>query len=494
LLNHNYFDLGKLQGKKQVVHDVILPKWANNVDDFIKKHREALESEYVSAHLHEWIDLVFGYKQKGPPAVEAMNVFYYCCYEGAVNLDAITDPAEREALEGMIQNFGQVPCQLLRESHPVRTPWSEHRTKLLKSDTRRPDVLLYPTHWRPYCVELAGGQEGVKNPLVFIEHPGSQIKSLLQYGTADSLVTISSDGTVGHHNWLPYDRNTANYFYFEKDPTLANSKTRRRLPGPFTRGVMLKSKVFAVTPDSRYILYGGSWDCSLRLYSLARGKEICSAIRHTDLITCLSIDVEGTFCITGSRDTTVIVWEMVENQTGGNMQAKSFQVLYGHDKPVSTVSISICLDVALSGSKDGSVNIHTVKEGQYLKTLRPPGHEPDFTVEHLVLSSQGHTVFTGHNGHQHSLHVFTLNGRHLASVEVSHRVTGLLSSGDHVLAGDENGDLSLRDLITLDTVTCLPLQLPIQTLALTTGNSHILAPLRDGKIIVVGLAGIPETV
>ena len=40
---------------------VKLPPWAQNPVDFIHKHRMALESEHVSAHLHEWIDLIFGY-------------------------------------------------------------------------------------------------------------------------------------------------------------------------------------------------------------------------------------------------------------------------------------------------------------------------------------------------------------------------------------------------------------------------------------------------
>ena len=35
--------------------------------------RDALESEYVSQHLHLWIDLIFGYQQKGPEALKADN-------------------------------------------------------------------------------------------------------------------------------------------------------------------------------------------------------------------------------------------------------------------------------------------------------------------------------------------------------------------------------------------------------------------------------------
>ena len=64
------------------------------------------------------------------------------------------------------------------------------------------------------------------------------------------------------------------------------------------------------------------------------------------------------------------------------------------------------------------------------------------------------------------------------SETTSHRITGLISSDDQVLCGDENGDLVLRDLYSLAVLTTLPLQLLIQTLALTENKSHILAPLR----------------
>ena len=62
-----------LNSKDEKIDDVILPKWAENPDDFLKKMRDALESDYVNNNLNKWIDLIFGYKQRGEEAIKSNN-------------------------------------------------------------------------------------------------------------------------------------------------------------------------------------------------------------------------------------------------------------------------------------------------------------------------------------------------------------------------------------------------------------------------------------
>lgn len=63
--------------------DVVLPPWAKgDPREFIRLHRKALECDYVSSRLHEWIDLIFGCKQRGSTARDAVNVFHHWFYEG----------------------------------------------------------------------------------------------------------------------------------------------------------------------------------------------------------------------------------------------------------------------------------------------------------------------------------------------------------------------------------------------------------------------------
>ncbi|TKS66257.1 Neurobeachin-like protein 1 [Collichthys lucidus] len=453
LENQNGFDLGRLQISKERVNDVVLPKWAKSPEDFIYKHRKALESEYVSAHLHEWIDLIFGYKQRGPAAVEALNVFYYCTYEGAVDLDAITDEKERKALEGMISNFGQTPCQLLK-----------------------------------------GISDSV--PLVKAVVPKNQSHSFITQGSPDTMVAVSRNCLVGTHGWLPYNKNISNYFTFIKDPTVSNTKTQRFLSGPFAPGVEVTAGLFVVSHDGKLLFSGGHWDNSLRVTSLVKGKTVGQHIRHMDIVTCLSTDHCGIHLISGSRDTTCMVWQVL--QQGGapvGLYPKPVQVLYGHTDEVVSVSISTELDMAVSGSRDGTVIIHTVRRGQYMRCLRPPCDSSlPLSILHLAVSWEGHLlVHTCVEGKatlkdKNALHLYSVNGKHLCSEPLKEQMTDMCVSGEYVVIGSEQGYLSIRDLYSLSLCSePMDMRVPVRCVSVTKEQSHVLVGLEDGKLIIVGV-------
>ncbi len=72
LRNTNRFDLGVKQDGERL-DDVVLPPWASSPEEFVQINRDALESDYVSNNIHLWIDLIFGYKQRGKAAELVIN-------------------------------------------------------------------------------------------------------------------------------------------------------------------------------------------------------------------------------------------------------------------------------------------------------------------------------------------------------------------------------------------------------------------------------------
>uniref|UniRef100_A0A663LWM3 Neurobeachin-like protein 2 n=1 Tax=Athene cunicularia TaxID=194338 RepID=A0A663LWM3_ATHCN len=492
LENQNGFNLGQLQISKDVVNDVVLPKWAHSPEDFIYKHRKALESEYVSAHLHEWIDLIFGYKQRGPAAVEALNVFYYCTYEGAVDLDALTDEKERKALEGMINNFGQTPCQLLKEPHPQRLSAEEVVQRLTKSDTSTLNLFQHLTELKSFFIE--GISDGV--PIVKAVVPRNQSRSFISQGSPEILVTASLNCVIGTHGWLPYDKNISNYFTFIRDTTVTNPKTQRNMSGPFAPGLEITSKLFAVSHDAKLLFSGGHWDNSIRVTSLTKGKLIGQHIRHMDIVTCLAIDYCGIHLISGSRDTTCMIWQIVHQ--GGvpvGLAPKPLQILYGHTDEVSSVGISTELDMAVSGSRDGTVIVRTIRKGQYVRTLRPPCESSLLlTVPNLAVSWEGHiVVHTSIEGKttlkdKNALHLYSVNGKYLGSETLKEEVSDMCVTGEYIVMGSLQGFLSIRDLYSLSlSISPLAMRLPIHCISVTKEYSHILVGLEDGKLIIVGV-------
>ncbi|VBB25785.1 unnamed protein product [Acanthocheilonema viteae] len=119
LINKEKLNLGVRQNG-DIVDDVILPTWCQgSARLFVLIHRQALESSIVSSTLNYWIDLIFGYKQTGKAAIDAINVFHPATYRVNTMSDINEEPDElsNSALQAMIQTYGQMPLQLFHSPH-----------------------------------------------------------------------------------------------------------------------------------------------------------------------------------------------------------------------------------------------------------------------------------------------------------------------------------------------------------------------------------------
>jgi hypothetical protein len=127
--NRNRFKLG-LKQDGTTVDDVVLPLWAKGSPaEFIRLHRDALESEYVSKNLHHWIDLTFGHKQRPPwltggsnESVTANNIYINTTYSDSVNMEYLVKQHNHlyKAVIKQIDSFGQCPEVLFSEPHVER--------------------------------------------------------------------------------------------------------------------------------------------------------------------------------------------------------------------------------------------------------------------------------------------------------------------------------------------------------------------------------------
>lgn len=494
LRNINDLDLGVNTNTKERVNDVILPPWAHSAEDFISIHRRALECEHVSRNLHHWIDLIFGYKQKGPRAAEALNVFYYCTYEGAVDLDKIENEMEREAVEGMINNFGQTPSQLLRDAHPQRISQEEQYLKILKHELKSVELTTFLDRVSSRTCDL--GSE--KDPVVYLSQPRAIQRGFLQSGP-DCLYSITKSGLLVTHNWSLNDRDRKG-FQFEADSSKGGAAKLQI--GPFHPALKITSSLFAVSLDGKLLYAGGIWDNSLKVYNIQKGKAVACLSYHSDVITCLATDSCGLYLVTGSSDCTVTIWSISTVATTHNSPDGSsvlpptnnlhtpqpLRTLHGHEQAITSVAIKTDLDLVVSGSLDGLVNVYCIESGQLIRQLSPIGCTGcNVEVSFVTLSYQGQIAFSALDDSSFSVHVYSVNGTHLGSKYVSGRVTNLSTMGDHLVVADDAGDVTISRLSGLKPVFDIPLHVPIETIVCASGNSHILAAMRDGSLAVVGI-------
>eukprot|EP00761_Pharyngomonas_kirbyi_P000202 gb/GECH01000202.1/.p1 GENE.gb/GECH01000202.1/~~gb/GECH01000202.1/.p1 ORF type:complete len:3078 (+),score=643.06 gb/GECH01000202.1/:1-9234(+) len=467
LRNINDLDLGEKQ-TGQKLGDITLPPWAESPEHFIRINREALESEFVSQNLHHWIDLIFGCKQRGEEAVKAHNVFYYLTYEGAVDLDSL-DEVERAAALLQIDNFGQTPIQLFKPEHPRRMNPQE---AFNPRRDRLPNDLEYTR-------------------VIFVTPDRREQRSLvLTKVTDDKVITVGEDGTFAVNKLTPQG--------FMVDSNIGQPCRRLRASFAPNTNIFFQTFEIFLRPSSRelMILSCAHWDSSFTVTSLNSALLSQRVYRHKDVVTCLNICPEGDYVVTGSKDTTVMIWEIEQRKSANVINPEPFHILYGHDDEVTTVTASLDLDVVVSGSKDGTVIVQSLRKGKYIRTIHYPANNA--TVDLVAIHPQGYVVM--YSTADLMIHLYTINGRHLKSIETFEaRINYMRFHENYLITGGDKRVVHIRKYFDLSAVARLDLSKDVMTesaaihsIAFDTYMEYMYVGTSNGSLATYA-ANIPHT-
>lgn len=285
---------------------------------------------------------------------------------------------------------------------------------------------------------------------------------------AERIIFITADHKISSLRWRPSLQDMA--FTMETQPEMA-----AQLEVPLESAVESVAGCLAsavVGKDRQHLVIGscGHWDSTWRLHVLGRDGAIRGMLTHVvahhkNLVTAIAIvpatgggrgETSRVHVVTGSKDTTVMLWEV--DVTSRQPPAQPKHILFGHDDEVTAVAVDRELDAVASCSLDGTCILHSLRSGTYTLTIRPAGAESLLT--RIAISQQGYIIVYSRSDLR--LHLYSINGRTLGSMDIVSPIRAMLVTEDtfFLVTGDDRGNVCVRHVHNLEPITKTPFNLP----------------------------------
>eukprot|EP00397_Hematodinium_sp_SG-2012_P007160 GEMP01007202.1.p1 GENE.GEMP01007202.1~~GEMP01007202.1.p1 ORF type:complete len:894 (+),score=178.15 GEMP01007202.1:174-2855(+) len=322
----------QIQIQEGELGSVELPKWAKgSTKKFIKMHRAALESEYVSRHLPAWIDLIFGYKSRGEEAEKADNLYHPVCYlTPPVSPDL--SPRSASVLETQIEEFGRCPNQIFKEPHPPRLKhpkWDGESSASCWYMLRRAQSNILST-------AEADVPDTEKNLTGIIASLGP-ISPAAQLGP--SLATWKGTESVDYLDGQVYG--------VGQDGSLKVLEVSSARVRTF-RASNVPLKAIKVIEPQLVALAG--CDNTVAVFSTQSGSTLDAQLLHADSVTTLAYAKHSDLLVSGSLDQMVCVWQLTNSYLHVVTNFDTQQSVYA-----STIGVDVHSNVVFAGCDAGGV-------------------------------------------------------------------------------------------------------------------------------------------
>ena len=395
--NLNNFNLGIRRNKTKVA-DVECPPWSNNDPyKFLTYLNLAFESDEVSSNLGNWIDLIFGFKQRGKEAEKYNNIYMFNCYPDLVDIENMS--IEKKRYYYRFVEFGSCPRQLFKKPFDKKESYSGFKQIIDK------DVSVI-------TIELKGNKKEEKK-----EEKEKNI---------DIIELIKEKTNI--QKYFPLAKKGAKLFYsnyngIHLSQKKINEDTYRYDQSLIIYGFGIKFEKYfignsLITDDPPCIMYGegrflleGGYLDGLMLLTDFDNNYVEKIYNPNDKspVTCIVMNKEENIVIVGNKLGIIYAYEVKETTF---LLIRKIQY---NQKAINYLFLSDELNALVSSSEDKYINIYSLPNCKIIHSFEV--EEPQFAL----LSAKPLPVCVIYSKSNKKLLIYSVNGHFINGVEVENK-------------------------------------------------------------------------
>jgi hypothetical protein len=387
-LNVNKLNLG-VEENGNKVNNVLTP-CENNPYEFILTMKQTLEDDNISYSIQNWIDLIFGYKSKGREAEMAYNLFTEASYQEDININSIEDKATfLRRVE-----FGLIPNQIITKETPKRE----------KKDIFYKDKQIFES-----SEKLIATHAQLDNEQTIMKVTNDNTIILKVKSFSDKIILLLNNDYIVEEkiNYSLFDREykdeVSNCVEFGQDLNRISE---------FYFNAPNNDKAIEICNQGKTIIMGGFFDGKIKIKYI--GFESSSTydnyiefrpFNEDSVVLAISVDETEKYLLIGNSKGNVVLYEI-------NLEEKKFErklLIYEQLTPISHIYCSSQLNLWVSASIDGCINIYTLPLCKLVRSIKIETQKCSYAF--LADSPLPCIVIICNEGEADSIYSYSINGK-----------------------------------------------------------------------------------
>ena len=494
-LNKNNLNLtqNKLdsEGKAIIVNDVELPLWCNNLSfNFISELRKNLEKNDLK--INKWIDLIFGYLQRGEKAEENHNIFMAQSYENIVKIDKIIDEDERNSLMRLVE-VGMTPKQIFRKETTQKNERNQRNWKYIYESKKLFVFSIIIPKYDDLVKKLN------ENKSINKENKESIYPKIIKLKCIDSkeLLLINEYNNIIR---FKYKSNLDKHIIENKEMFQVQNISSEYSPS-YT--ISSKDTPIVLYNNNKYMIKAGFWDGRIEMNSLVLDqKEKTYAKKNYYVkegpVLLMEITKDEKILICGTKTGCLICFSIEK------FSLNLIKKLYSHSDEITSININDNLNMFATSSLDGYINLHILPNFELVRSIKICNtninsyNENDsefYYANNVFLSSSPVACVTVFISSKRIFRSFTINGEFIEEIQETNNLNYIkcpiifndLDFQDYIIYGTDDGTIKIRKFPHLELINsvCPKEGNEIISMDISKDNNYCYIWLNNNEIFVI---------